>query len=135
VTPDLGKVLAVDPGGRRMGMAVGSRSVGVVTPLVVVPYQGAERAADEIVRRAEAAGAGTVVIGRPTDADGRDTGACRRSDAIAEALEGSGLAVAFQREYLTSNEARQRARDAGRRSSDPIDDLAAVVILEEYLAR
>jgi RNase H-fold protein (predicted Holliday junction resolvase) len=118
-----------------MGLAVGTPSVGMAGPLAIVAYEGAARAAEEIVRRAEEIGATAVVIGRPTDVEGRDTPACRRSDAIAAALRDSGLTVEFQREYLTSREARQRARDGGRKPTDPVDDLAAVVILEEFLAR
>jgi len=42
--------------------------------------------------------------------------------------------VALQPEFLSTREARQRAREAGLPPDRPVDHLAAQVILEEHLA-
>ena len=128
------RVLAVDPGGRRLGLAVGDEATGVVSPVGVVPYPGLEGAVDLILDEAERLGAGRVVIGLPTDVDGGRTDACRRSELLARTLVERGIGVSLQREYLTSDEARRRARERGRHRQEAIDDLAAQVILEEHLA-
>lgn len=128
------RLLGVDPGGKRLGLAVGDDHTGLSTPLEVVPYGGCGEAARRIASVATDHGAECVVIGLPTNSEGEETPACARSRALARALSERGIATDFQPEYLTTNEARRRARAVGRRSSRPIDDLAAQVILEEYLA-
>ncbi len=87
-----------------------------------------------MVRLVEELAVELVVIGLPTAADGTDTPACGRSRALAGALTEAGLRVVLQPELLTTDEARRRARAAGRRPRSPVDDLAAQVILEEFLS-
>jgi putative Holliday junction resolvase len=128
------RYLAVDPGGRKMGLALADDATDVVTPLAVVPYGGAERGALAVAEQARRHQAQRIVIGLPERADGRPTAACRRSEALAQRLEALGLSVVFQREYLSTDEARRRAREAGMAADAPVDHLAAQVLLEEYLA-
>jgi putative transcription antitermination factor YqgF len=105
-----------------------------VTPLDVVAYHDLDSAARLIAERAGETGASRVVLGLPTGSDGTRGPACRRSEELANALAALGVSVAYQSEYLTTDEARRRARAAGRPPRQPVDDLAAQVLLEEYLA-
>lgn len=118
-----------------MGLAVADGATGVASPLAVVAYEGVAAAARVIAAAARDNRAALVVIGRPSSADGSESPAARRSRRLAEALGDLGLDVALQSEYLSTVEARARARDAGRRPGRPVDDLAAQVILEEFLER
>jgi len=129
------RVLAVDPGGRRFGLAVADDHTGIAMPLEVVSYRGLEAAAERIAAAAREHRAKLVVIGLPTDADGGDTPACARSRALARALERLAVATELQPEHLSSHEAGRRARSSGRRPGQPVDDLAAQVIAEDFLAR
>ena len=117
-----------------MGLAVGDDLTGVVTPLEVVPYRGAQAAARRLAEAAERLGAECIVLGLPASADGSIGTAARRTEALAAELRTLGLEVALQREFLSTNEARRRARSAGHPADRPVDDLAAQVILEEFLA-
>jgi putative transcription antitermination factor YqgF len=117
-----------------MGLAVGNDRTGTASPLEVVPYGGAPAAARHIAETAERLGAGRIVLGLPTLADGSVGPAARRSERLAEELAELGLDVVLQGEYLSTDEARRRARAAGRPPRQAVDDLAAQVILEEYLA-
>ncbi len=128
------RYLGVDPGGKRLGLAVADDHTGLVSPLEVISYDGAAVAARQIVRAAQRHRAELVVVGLPTRADGTETPACGRSHAIAEAVEALGHEVALQPELLSTHEARLRAREAGLPPDRPVDHLAAQVILEEYLA-
>jgi putative Holliday junction resolvase len=128
------RFLGVDPGGRRMGLALGEDGTGVVTPLEVVDYGGAVAAAAVILDRARRHAADQVVIGLPVDVEGRETPACARSRKIGREVEVRGMAIAYQGEYLSTREARERARDAGLKAGQPVDHLAAQVMLEEYLS-
>jgi putative Holliday junction resolvase len=127
------RFLGVDPGGKRLGLAIGDDETGIVSPLAVIDYRGVAAAAEMIGDHAVQQGAACVVIGLPTHADGQPTPACRRSQALCEALKSAGHAVELQAEYLSTNEARRRARDAGLPPRRPIDHLAAQVLLEEFL--
>ena len=60
--------------------------------------------------------------------------AVRNAEAV-EILAERGIDTRLQPEHLSTVEARRRARAAGRRRGEPVDDLAAQIILEEYLAR
>lgn len=115
-----------------MGLAIGDDATGVVSPLEIVKYPGAAAAAGVLAGRAAEVGAVAVVIGLPTLEDGSVAPAGRRTERIAEELRALGIDVALQSEFLTTNEARRRARSAGRAPRQPVDDLAALVILEEY---
>jgi putative Holliday junction resolvase len=126
--------LGVDPGGRRIGLAVGDDHTGVVSPLEVIPYEGVEKAAHAIALAAERYGAGCVVLGLPALADGSTGPAARRTEMLAPKLRALGCVVALQSEFLSTDEARRRARESGRSVDRPVDDLAAQVLLEEYLA-
>ena len=117
-----------------MGLALGEEDTGVVRAVEVVRYEGAAAAAAVIAARARRHGADAVVIGLPLDVDGRRTPACRRSEALAAAVAEEGLAVELQAEYLSSDEARRRARSAGLAPGAAVDHLAAAVILEDFLA-
>lgn len=128
------RFLGIDPGGKRLGLALGDDLTGFATPLEVVGYQGPVHAARLIVEAMDEYGAEIAVIGLPTAADGSQTPACARSLALAGALSELGVETALQAEFLTTNEARRRAKSSNRRSGQPVDDLAAQVILEEYLA-
>jgi len=117
-----------------MGLAVGDDTTGVTSPLEIVPYAGVDRAAQQIASLASKVGAARVVLGLPTLEDGSRGPASRRTDRLAEALEALGVEVALQSEFLSTDEGRRRARAAGRPSRQPVDDIAAQVLLEEYLA-
>ena len=128
------RFLGIDPGGKRLGLALGDDLTGFATPLEIVSYQGSDHAARLIVEAMDEYGADIVVIGLPTSSDGSQTPACSRSYALAQALAELGVETALQSEFLTTNEARRRAKSSNRRPGQPVDDIAAQVILEEYLA-
>jgi len=128
------RYLGVDPGGRRIGLAVGDDCTGVVSPLEVVAYDGAAAAAELIADTAERFAAACVVVGLPTLADGSIGPAARRSHVLADHLRTLGVEVVLQSEFLSTHEARRRARAVGRPRSAWVDDLAAQVVLEEFLA-
>lgn len=128
------RFLGVDPGGQRLGLAVADDATNAVTPIEVVRYGGVAAAAKVIAAAAATHRATRVVVGLPTSADGAETPACRRSHALAAALVELGFEVDLQPEYLTTDEARRRAREAGVPHGRPVDHIAAQVILEEYLA-
>jgi putative Holliday junction resolvase len=117
-----------------MGLAVGDDETGVVTPHAVVKIHGTAAAVELVVDAARRVGADRVVVGVPARVDGTLGPAARRSELLARSLTELGLEAVLQPEYLSTNEARRRARAIGRPPTRPVDDLAAQIILEDYLA-
>jgi putative Holliday junction resolvase len=111
---------------------VGDTITGIAAPLAVVASRRLDEAASKIAAVMADHGAERAVIGLPTDVDGRETPACRRSHALARALAEIGVVAVLQPEHLSTDEARRRARGHHRRTTRPVDDLAAQVILEEF---
>jgi putative transcription antitermination factor YqgF len=118
-----------------MGLATGDDETGVASPLGVVPYKGVASAARRIAALAEECGASCVILGLPTREDGSRGPAARRTELLADAIAKLGLKVVLQEEFLTTNEARRRARAAGRARHRPVDDIAAQILIEEHLAK
>lgn len=133
------RVLGLDVGERRIGVAVSTPEGGLAVPLRVL--ERSEESADlrAIVELARAEDATTIVIGHPISLDGSRGAQARSVEAFARRLaETSGLAVDLADERFTSAEAR-RGRNQGspsrRARRAPVDDLAAAIILQAYLDR
>lgn len=132
-SPSCSILLAVDPGARRTGLA-SAGPTGLVTPIGIIESHRLETCGERIVEEIIRLGAGLCIIGLPVDVNGAETGGCRRSRSLGLYLEERGYRVAYRSEFLTTHEARQRAREIGRSPSKPVDDIAASILLEDYLA-
>ncbi len=132
------RVLGVDLGARRIGLAVSDPSGTLATPLAVL-----ERGADEgddhaaILAAARDAGATRVVVGVPRSLSG-DTGPAARHaqeeiDALTR-LAGDDLTIESHDERFTTVVAERRIREGGRRRTPPpVDAAAAAEILQSFL--
>jgi putative Holliday junction resolvase len=137
------RVLAVDVGARRIGLAVSDPTATLASPLKTIVRRGDRAAlvaavAREIERlRGEPDGLAVVVIGLPLTLDGRPHAGTRRVQAFAQALAAqTRLPVVFQDERLSSRDADSRLalreRDWRRRKAR-LDAAAAAIILQDYL--
>ena len=137
------RVVGVDLGQRRIGLALSDRSKTLATPWRTVRGAGSVlEVAGRLVALLRALGedddglAG-IVVGLPVHLDGRPHEHAVRIRAIAEALEQrTGLPVTLQDERLTSVEAEQRLalreRDWRKRKAR-LDAAAAAIMLQDYL--
>lgn len=135
------RILAVDGGSRRVGLAVGSRATGFATPLAVLDRRsGPAGLADilaAIARAAEDEGVGRILIGLPLNMDGTEGPAAAEARSLGVEVErSSGRPVVLVDERLTSEAAIERARRSGwtPKSGRPIDHMAAAVLLEGWFA-
>ena len=137
------RVLALDVGERRIGLAISDPSRTLARPLRTLTRRGplavvvAELAAQVAALAAEDDGVGTIVIGLPRALDGRETAQTSRVRALADALGAAvALPIAFQDERLTSREAESRLalrEPDWRKRKQALDAAAAAVILQDYL--
>jgi len=137
-SPDAGRVLAVDWGGKRFGIAVSDPTRLIAQPLVTLTRRARHRAPVaaivELVARHQVT---TVVIGLPLDLEGVEGESAREARALGEAVaRRSGVSVTYWDERLTTAVALRSARAAGvsdRDSRERIDQMAAVAILQGWL--
>jgi putative Holliday junction resolvase len=128
----MGRVIGVDHGLRRVGLAVGDDETGMAFPRAVVSARGAAQAVSSL---AAAEGTDRVVVGLPLNMDGTEGPQAAAAREFGRELADIGLRVVFADERLTTWEAAERARNANRRPGpNTIDSAAAALILEQYLA-
>ena len=137
------RVLGLDVGGRRVGLAISDVSGTLARPLRTLVRTGSmadllSALVDEIHRlQAEEDGLGGIVVGLPARLDGTPTEQTARVVAFAETLGASTtLSLSFQDERLSSREAESRLalRERDWRKRKPrLDAAAAAVILQDYL--
>jgi putative Holliday junction resolvase len=131
------RILAVDFGTKRMGVAVGDTETRVVTPLPPFPFRSHRQSLAEIVRLADEFAAQRVVVGLPLRMDGTPSSTTARVDHFISFLRRRlDMPVAAVDERLSSFAAEQRAAERQpdfRKRKRYLDSLAAQLILEAYL--
>jgi putative Holliday junction resolvase len=138
----LARVLGVDLGSRRIGLALSDPSGTLASPLSVLERSG-DRARDHraIVEAARENEAHTIVVGLPRSMSGREGPAARDARAEAaelEALAGDDLVVEMYDERLTTVTAQRTLVEAGVRRDARrrvVDKVAAAVMLQGWLER
>lgn len=131
-----GRVLALDLGDVRIGVAISDEDRRVAVPLGTV-RTGAPRDLHTIAELVREHDVALVVVGHPLSLSGERGDAARKAETFAEALRGVlPVPVALQDERLSTVEAERALREAGargRRRRRAVDRSAATVILQAYL--
>lgn len=134
------RVLGVDLGSKRVGIAVGDTETAIATPLTVLPrtrdLAADRRAVGALLREWEAE---CVVVGWPRSLDGSDGPAAVAARAEAAALAAAlGVPVVLHDERLTTVTAHHALAEAGLSSRERrslVDASAAAVLLQDWLDR
>jgi putative Holliday junction resolvase len=139
-----GRILALDVGERRIGLAISDASRTLARPLETLAVTSSGDAADRVARRIveladEDGGLATVVVGMPTRLDGTASPQTARVAAFIEMLKvRTPVPIATEGERLSSREAESRLamreRD-WRKRKKKLDAAAAAIILQDYLDR
>ncbi len=120
------KVLALDYGAARIGVAMGDTLQRIAFPRGVI---AAKEALVDIASLCKEEDVGLIVIGLPLTLQGEIGHQAQDVQGFAETLcAATGIEMRFIDERLTSSEAVTRARESGR----TIDEIAAVIILETF---
>ena len=137
------RVVALDLGARRIGVAVSDAGGTMATPYSVIERSGdvsADRAC--VAEVVDEVGAGLVVVGLPLSMDGRKGPAARaaleEADALRQVLD---VPVECHDERLTSVSANRSLTEAGvtgrrrrqARQAGAVDQAAAAVLLQSWL--
>jgi len=133
----MGKILAVDYGTVRVGLALSDEEQqwafgrGIAS---VASDAEAIAAIDAILKKEQVE---KIVLGLPLTLRGEEDGkmATKIQDFGRRLKEATGVSVEFEDERLSSEAAHQLAHDAGKKSTAPVDEQTAILLLESYLQR
>ncbi|MDP7029441.1 MAG: Holliday junction resolvase RuvX [Phycisphaerales bacterium] len=127
------RLLAVDLGDKRTGLATGDSETGTVFPLTTLNIPIGEQLAAAIAAAAMEHAAEAIVLGLPLNMDGSEGPRAATTRAFGDTVAvATGLPIHYQDERLTSFEAEHRTR--GQSPAQGTDAHAAAILLEEYLA-
>lgn len=133
------RMLGIDYGEKRIGIAVSDEMGMVARPLTTIRHTRIDRDCASIRRLVEELGVERVIVGYPITLGGKESVQCiyvaRFIDALALRL---GVPVMRWDESMSTKEAEEILieSDMGRaRRKKVVDRLAAAIILQEYLDR
>lgn len=134
-----GRVLGLDLGEARIGVAISDPDRAMAVPAGTIRAAGGVDDLKAVARLVKETGAVEVVVGHPLSLSGESGEAARKAGEFAEGLRMLlQVPVHLQDERLSTVEAERGLRVAGadgRRRRGAVDQAAATLILETYLAK
>jgi putative Holliday junction resolvase len=137
-----GRVLGIDAGERRVGVAMSDELRLLASPVAVLDRRnGLAPVLDELASLVRREHVTQLAVGLPLNADGSEGAQAKRARNFARVAERVlGLPVVLCDERLSTRDAEAILRAQGRnmrraREKGEIDAVAAAVILQQYLDR
>jgi putative holliday junction resolvase len=131
------RILAVDPGEKRLGIAISDPGGVIANPLTVLKHLSRQLDAAAIAQIAEEHQVGLIVVGQALDTENQPTLQSRRAANLAESIhQQTNLPVTLWDETGSTQAARAARLAMGvsrRKRIGHLDDLAATYILQTYL--
>jgi len=132
------RILGLDLGTRRIGVALSDPTGTVATPLLTLAHRTLKEDLAEIGGLATAHGVDRIVVGWPRNMDGTSGAAAKHAEAFARALRSAvPVLVELWDERLSTASAERTLVEAGVRRDRRRavrDRIAAALILQAYLA-
>ena len=133
----IGRVIALDVGDVRIGVAVSDPTGTIAQPLEVYKRVGFGPDSRYVLALCEKYQTQHVLLGLPLNMDGSLGPQAQKAQAFGEVLVQKGLTVSYQDERMTTVTAEKVLIGGNVRREDRrlyVDKLAAAVILEQWLA-
>lgn len=131
------RILAVDPGSKRIGVALSDPSGTIASPLKVVNHISRPIDAATIAALAQEYEAEKIIVGQSLDEEGKPTVQGRSAARLSAAIRSqTDLPVLLWDESHSTQQARQSQLTLGtpkRKRQGHVDDLAAAAILQSFL--
>lgn len=131
------KIMAVDYGDARTGLAVCDRTEFLASPIGIIEEKSLAKVAEKIVYASREYEVGMIVIGLPKNMDGSEGVRAEKSRRFKEMLEAEcALPVVLWDERRSSIEAHAILHASGKKEKKhrkTVDAVAASLILEGYL--
>jgi putative Holliday junction resolvase len=132
----VGRVLGVDLGERRIGLALTDPGRTFASPLDTIPFLSERKTADHLAELCREHGADQVVVGLPVREDGSEGENCARTRRIVDRLVALGVAAEPWDESWSTRDAAAALEDAGvgrTTGRRRIDQVAAALVLRDWL--
>lgn len=136
------KILAIDFGKKRIGLAVADWETKIPLPRRGLNYQKEEKFLEEIKKIVKEEDINQIVLGLPLSLDFQETPLSREIKRLGKILEKElKIPVDFENEVFSSEEVESYYRLIQRKTRQKIkkplqqDSLSAVIILDSYLKR
>jgi putative holliday junction resolvase len=133
------RTLAVDPGTKRVGIAVSDPTGTIAQALTTIEAAPAASLARRLADIASEQGAGRVVVGMPRRMDGSYGPEAKAARELADGIRNaSGLPVELVDERLTTVAAERSLLEGGMRRAkrrQSVDRVAATILLQSHLDR
>lgn len=131
------RILGLDMGDRKIGVAVSDPSQILATPLMTIIRSDNEKTIAQILGLVSKYAVNKIVVGLPYSLNGTIGKQAEKVLAFTRELEkATESVIVMQDERLTSVSANQKLREAGKKRSklkQEMDAAAATVILQSYL--
>ena len=131
------KIMGIDYGDARTGVAISDLLCSIVGSTCVVPSRNRDKAVADIVKLCKDNMVGEIVVGLPRNMDGSEGPRAQLCREFADVLkESTGLPVAMWDERRTTVEAHNilsQHNYHGKKRKNTVDAVAASLILEGYL--
>ena len=133
------RVLGLDFGNKRIGVAVSAPLNLFASPLETITYTKASDAIQRLITLTKNYNVQTIVVGLPKHISGKEGVLAKQARDFGKKLaEETFCEIVFEDERYTSKIAEQSIRESGKspsRNKAQIDQTAACLILESYLKR
>ena len=132
-----GRILGIDPGERRIGLAISDPSQTIASPMGVIEHKSRQEDAQLIINKAVENDVVLIVLGYADDWNGDPTIQGRSSIRLRDEILSAGtIPVELWSEYGSTKKAqtaRRKMNTSRKKRAGHLDDLAATVILQSYL--
>ncbi|MCX6054679.1 MAG: Holliday junction resolvase RuvX [Chloroflexi bacterium] len=132
-----GRILAIDPGEKRIGIAISDPTGTIARTLGVLKHTSMMVDVEEILKFSLENVVVKIVIGESKGEDGSETSQSRHAKKLADCIHNhSSYPVELWDEYGSTRVARETRLKMGvkkNKRNGHLDDLAAVIILQSFL--
>ncbi len=131
------KIMAIDPGAKRIGVAISDLTATIANPFAVIEHVQRTKDAERIISIAVENSVKLIVVGQAFYTSGEPNPSGRKSARLAEAIKQlTDIPVVLWDEFESTQRARKARKEMGvkrRKQMKHMDELAATIILQSYL--
>ncbi len=131
------RIAAIDPGTRRIGLAISDEGESLASPLSTVKRTSRAQAVADVAAALREAEAERLIVGLPLRSDGTEGPEAKRARALGDAIAAEAkMEVEYVDERFTTVIAHRALGEAGVRGKkrrEVVDQAAAAVLLQGYL--
>ena len=133
----MGRILGLDVGDRRIGLALSDSGGILASPLTIIEHTTELQDIEAILKISQERGAERIIVGLPRLMNGDIGPQAQKVQAFAEAIHAhTQIPIEYRDERLTTVTAQRLKQETGSKKKNRnirYDAMAAAVILQDYL--